>query len=91
MNKNTKILTGALALAFSTLGATSANAMQEKCYGIAKAGENGCQNSQTGHSCAGNSKVDHSGYDWKIVEKGTCEKLGGKLFEHESAADKKRG
>ena len=43
----------------------------EKCYGVAKAGENDCM-SGPGTSCAGTSKVDYSGKDWKSVPKGTC-------------------
>lgn len=50
---------------------------QEKCYGVAKAGENGC--AAAGHSCAGHATSDHSGQEWKMVAKGTCEKMGGKL------------
>jgi uncharacterized membrane protein len=44
---------------------------KEKCYGVAKAGQNDCM-SGPGTSCAGTSKVDYSGKDWKEVPKGTC-------------------
>lgn len=44
---------------------------KEKCYGVAKAGENDCM-SGPGTACAGTSKVDYGGKDWKSVPKGTC-------------------
>jgi uncharacterized membrane protein len=47
----------------------------EKCYGVAKAGQNDCGTAK--HACAGMSKADRDPLDWKMVAKGTCEKLGG--------------
>jgi uncharacterized membrane protein len=44
---------------------------KEKCYGIAKAGQNDCM-AGPGTSCAGTSKVDYDGKAWKEVPKGTC-------------------
>ena len=44
---------------------------QEKCYGVAKAGENDCK-AGAGTSFAGTSKVDYQGDAWKMVKKGTC-------------------
>ena len=52
-------------------------AAQEKCYGVAKAGQNDCGTAK--HACAGMGKVDRDPLDWKMVAKGTCEKLGGKV------------
>ncbi len=49
----------------------------EKCFGIAKAGQNDCGTGK--HSCATQGKTDRDPDDWKMVAKGTCEKLGGKL------------
>lgn len=49
---------------------------QEKCFGIAKAGQNACATDK--HSCAGMAKVDNDPAEWKYVTKGTCENLGGK-------------
>jgi uncharacterized membrane protein len=43
----------------------------EKCYGVAKAGQNGCM-AGPGTSCAGTSKIDYDGKAWKEVPKGTC-------------------
>jgi uncharacterized membrane protein len=50
-------------------------AEQERCYGIAKAGQNECGTAR--HACAGQSKVDNDPDDWKLVPVGTCVKLGG--------------
>jgi uncharacterized membrane protein len=49
----------------------------EKCYGIAKAGQNDCGTSK--HACATLARIDNDPEEWKMVPKGTCEKLGGKL------------
>ncbi len=43
----------------------------EKCYGVAKAGQNDCK-AGAGTSCAGTSKIDYQGDAWKMVPKGTC-------------------
>lgn len=49
-----------------------------QCFGIAKAGENDCANKAAGHSCAGQSKVDFDGMDFKAVSTDDCTKMGGK-------------
>ena len=75
-----KLLQGALA-SLVTLGtayghdAVAQSKDQEKCYGIAKAGQNDCGTAK--HSCAGLSKSDNDATDWKYVTKGTCGKAGG--------------
>ncbi len=58
---------------------------KEKCYGIAKAGQNDCANLAGTHSCAGQSKADMDAGEWKFVAKGSCASLGGM-----SAADAKK-
>ena len=59
--------------------ATVANAQaKEKCYGVAKAGENDCANSAGTHVCAGQATIDYDGGEWKLVPAGTCRRLGGK-------------
>jgi uncharacterized membrane protein len=67
-----------LALGLVT-GAHAQKTEKEKCYGIAKAGQNDCANTAGTHSCAGQSKVDNSPDEWKYVAKGTCDQMGGKL------------
>jgi uncharacterized membrane protein len=66
--------------------AQEAKPAKEKCFGIAKAGQNDCGTAS--HSCAGKSKKNGAPDEWKYVAKGTCEKLGGKL-KVETAAPKK--
>lgn len=67
-------LTAVLALgAIAPLSAAD----KEKCYGVAKAGQNDCANLAGTHSCAGQSTVDNDVGEWKLVAKGTCESLGG--------------
>lgn len=69
-----------LAVGIGTTTATAHNVLtpagQERCYGVAKAGQNDCATSR--HSCAGTAKVDNDPREWKFVAKGTCEKIGGK-------------
>ena len=57
-----------------------ADASKEKCYGIAKAGSNDCASATGSHSCAGTATKDKDQGDWKYVEKGTCEKMGGSMM-----------
>ncbi len=53
-----------------------ADATREKCYGIAKAGQNDCGTAR--HTCAGKATRDRQPDDWKYVPKGTCEKTMSK-------------
>jgi uncharacterized membrane protein len=50
---------------------------KEKCYGVAKAGQNDCANLSGSHSCAGQSKTDNDAAEWKYVAKGSCASMGG--------------
>jgi uncharacterized membrane protein len=69
-------------MAIGLVGQAAAQAApKEKCFGVAKAGENDCANLSGTHSCAGQSKVDKSADEWKYVAKGTCKTLGGKTAE----------
>lgn len=52
-------------------GGTAAAEDQEKCFGVAKAGENDCAAGK-GTTCAGTSKIDYQGNAWKLVPKGSC-------------------
>ena len=47
----------------------------EKCYGIAKAGRNDCQT--TNSSCAGTSRRDGQKDAWIYVPAGSCDKVVG--------------
>ncbi len=52
---------------------------KEQCYGVAKAGENGCAAANGSHTCGGLSTIDNSGQEWMLVDAGSCVKMGGKL------------
>ena len=78
-------------LALGALGANAAedNKGKEKCFGIAKAGQNDCANLSGSHSCAGQASADGVVDDWKYVAKGTCKSLGGINLEEAVAKMKK--
>jgi uncharacterized membrane protein len=78
----------ALGLLAGANAADEKSGTKEKCYGVAKAGQNDCANLSGTHSCAGQSKVDNGTDEWKYVAKGTCAKLGGKSAEEVKAASK---
>ena len=81
------ILSSALASVMAAgLVAPAAAQSKEKCYGIAKAGQNDCSNLSGTHSCAGQSKVDNAPDEWKYVAKGTCKDLKGMTADEARAA-----
>ena len=63
----------------SAVSVQAADEPKEKCFGVAKAGQNDCGSKTSKHSCAGQSKVDNDPNDFKLVPKGSCEKMGGKM------------
>jgi uncharacterized membrane protein len=74
----------ASALALGLIGHAAAQdkvakdgAGKEKCFGIAKAGQNDCANLSGSHSCAGQSKAEMGADEWKYVAKGTCKEMKG--------------
>jgi uncharacterized membrane protein len=82
MSKKTSVMSAAvgslLALGAFTLsaGAQAEDAAKEKCYGVAKAGQNGC--AANGHSCQGQAKMDNDPGEWKNVDKGQCAKMAAR-------------
>jgi uncharacterized membrane protein len=78
MNKNLLLSAALSAVAACSLVSPvfAADAM-EKCYGVAKAGQNDCAGNS--HACAGQSKTDRATGDFKIVKTGTCTQMGGLL------------
>ena len=71
-------------IATAAADATAQDKPKEKCYGIAKAGQNDCGTAK--HSCAGKATKDNDPAEWKYVAAGTCAQAGGKASP---AADKK--
>lgn len=81
-----KTLVAAAVAGLFTLGAQGVAAqdkMQEKCWGVSKAGQNDCGSNKTAHSCAGHSKADYDVNDFKMVKTGTCMQMGGSLKQGE--------
>lgn len=83
MNQQAMIAAAAASLMSLSLLATPAQAAEEKekCFGIAKAGQNDCASLSGVHSCAGQSKTDMDKGEWKYVAKGTCKALNGLTLE----------
>lgn len=88
MNKRQALVAAALAsvcAAYADVANASASGQmgmqakgeQEKCYGVAKAGQNDCATAT--HGCAGQAAVDNDPAEWRNVAKASCEKTGGKL------------
>lgn len=80
MDNRSKLLHSAVAAVIALGAAGAADAQdakgeREKCYGIAKKGQNDCGTPR--HTCAGQAKADNAPDEWKYVPKGTCEKAGG--------------
>lgn len=74
------IIAGAfvVTMAAATAVPGTANAAEkEKCYGVVKAGKNGCASADGKHSCEGQAKIDGSGQEWISLPKGACEKIVG--------------
>lgn len=65
-------LAASLAIMLAASGAHAADAPRmEKCYGVAKAGQNDCK-AGAGTTCAGTAKANYQGDAWKLVKAGTC-------------------
>ena len=82
MNKRQAAIAAALAGVCAATTAQDApmhggKADQERCYGVAKVGQNDCGTAT--HGCAGMARIDNDPAEWKLVPKGSCEKAGGKL------------
>lgn len=80
--KKTGLIAGAVALAATGALALADDAQaissdKEKCYGIAKAGQNDCGAKDGSHSCSGQAKVDSDPKEWIAVPKGLCERIVG--------------
>lgn len=52
-------------------------AEKEKCYGVVKAGKNGCASADGKHSCEAQATIDGSGQEWVSLPKGVCDKIVG--------------
>ena len=78
--KTSLILAGAVAAALAApMTGTAAAADNEKCYGVAAAGQNDCQSA--GNSCAGQVNEAARADVWIYVPAGTCTKIDGGSLE----------
>lgn len=68
------MIASAVASATAMIATNAAAAEDEKCFGVALAGQNSCA-AGPGTSCAGTSKVDYQGNAWSLVPAGTCETM----------------
>ncbi len=50
--------------------------LKEKCYGIVKAGQNGCASGGK-TSCSGSATIDGDRAAWMILPKGICSRING--------------
>ena len=80
--------TAAAVMSLSMVAVPAATQEKEKCFGIAKAGQNDCASVDGAHSCAGQSKVDMDKMEWKYVAKGTCKSMKGLSLEEAKMAKK---
>jgi uncharacterized membrane protein len=82
-------LAGAVVSAQATAHALPAG--EVKCYGIAAAGQNDCGSHAAGNVCAGQSRLDYDGRDWKAVKSAAaCAAEGGRLKPFEGRNPAKR-
>jgi len=89
MNQRAMIAaTAAAVMSLSMMAVPAAAQEKEKCFGIAKAGQNDCASVTGAHSCAGQSKVDMDKMEWKYVAKGTCKSMKG-MSQDEAKMSKK--
>ncbi len=78
---NTRLLLASALLASVAVPAVAGPAAEpsftaEKCYGLAKAGQNDCASSGN-NSCAGTSRIDSDPNAWIFVPAGYCDRLVG--------------
>jgi uncharacterized membrane protein len=90
MNQRAMIAAAAASLiSMAFIAAPAAAQEKEKCFGIAKAGQNDCASVNGVHSCAGQSKVDMDKGEWKYVAKGTCKQMKGLTMDEIKTTPKK--
>jgi uncharacterized membrane protein len=90
MNQTFDISTALLAALALAAGAAQAQTTdrpsgKEKCYGVAKIGQNDCSSVSGSHTCAGQAKVAFDPGEWRFVPAGTCKQLKG-MTEEEARA-----
>ena len=82
-------LASVLAMGLASAASAADAPPKEKCYGVAKAGQNDCANLSGSHTCAGQAKVDKGVDEWVYLKAGTCKQMGGMTLEEATVAMKK--
>ena len=82
-------LASVLAMGLASAASAADAPAKEKCYGVAKAGQNDCANLSGSHTCAGQAKVDKGVDEWVYLKAGTCKQMGGMTHEEAKVAMKK--
>lgn len=97
MKPNSKVTVSAVASAVSLALGAAAQAQThperptykyEKCYGIAKAGQNDCFSAS--NACGGTSAEDGQKDAWIYVPDGTCKKVVGGILDKKAANEEKK-
>lgn len=74
--RNSVLVASALAAALCAAAMVSTQAQEtERCYGVAKAGQNDCKAGS--HDCKGQSEVDADPDSFVLLPVGTCKKIEG--------------
>lgn len=97
MKRSSKITTSMVASTVTLAFAAAARAQQhperptykyEKCYGIAKAGQNDCFSGS--NACGGTSTVDGQKDGWIYVPEGTCRKIVGGVLDKKASNEERK-
>ncbi|KXW56736.1 DUF2282 domain-containing protein [Ferrovum sp. PN-J185] len=70
-------LLSVVSIAATTIPVSSHADSLGKCFGIAKAGQNGCAGLTGNHTCKGTSSENYNPGDFKVVSQDECKKMGG--------------
>jgi len=69
------LVAGAMSAAIGmSMSVQPAHAAKIKCYGVAKAGKNGCA-AGPGTTCAGTSKIDYQSNAWSYENAASCDAI----------------
>lgn len=78
MNNKAMIAVALAGLLGSAMAVAAEPAKTEKCFGVAKAGQNDCATKTGSHSCAGQGKKDMDPSEWKKSRQAPVKKWAAK-------------
>lgn len=83
------VMTGLIGMATTAQAAGLVKcAEQERCYGVAKAGQNDCATATS--ACSGTAKADNQKDAWVYMPKGSCLKIAGASLTAPGEQSKKK-